>query len=80
MLLIGLAYLLLAYGLWGQRNWTRKFSFYTLAFVVLASVLKTMNDKILELDFVLVFFLCCVVNFVIAAWFFLGSKENEQQT
>jgi len=53
MLLVGLAYLLLA-----------------------AGIINTMDDKLLDLGFVLVFFMCCAVNFVITAWFLLSGVRE----
>ena len=77
MLLIGIAYLALAYGLWTLQSWTRLYSFVTLAIVLVTGIFNTMDDKLLDLGFVLVFFICCAVNFVIAAWFLLqGVQES----
>jgi len=79
MLLIGLTYLILAYGLWGLHRWARWFSFVTLLTVLTAGIVNTLDNKILDLGFVLVFFLCCAVNFVIAAWYLLYGNLREQE-
>lgn len=77
MLLVGLAYLVLAYGLWSLQSWTRVYSFATLAVVLAAGIINTMDDKLLDLGFVLVFFMCCAVNFVITAWFLLSGVQEK---
>ena len=76
MLLVGMAYLLLAYGLWSLQSWTRVYSFATLTLVLAAGIINTMDDKLLDLGFVLVFFMCCAVNFVITAWFLLSGVRE----
>ena len=77
MLLLGLAYLVLAYGLWALQSWARIYSFVTLVIVLVVAVVNTMDEKLLDLGFVLVFFMCCCINFVIIAWFFLARNRAQ---
>jgi uncharacterized membrane protein (DUF2068 family) len=79
MLLIGVAYLVLAYGLWRIRRWAKWFSYVSLLTVLTAGIVNTLDNKMLDLGFALVFFLCCAVNFVIAAWFFLYGNRCGQE-
>jgi uncharacterized membrane protein (DUF2068 family) len=76
MLLIGTTYLVMAYGLWSSQSWARIFSYFTLATVMVAGILNTMDDKVLDLGFALVFFMCCCVNFVIIGWFLIRSLNE----
>ena len=69
MLVVGVAYLVLAFGLWTQKPWSRIYSWVTLAIVLISAIVNTMDDKVLDLGFVLVFFICCAANFVLIAWF-----------
>jgi hypothetical protein len=77
MLLLGLAYLVLAYALWVLRSWTRLYSYLTLVITLVAAIINTLENKILDLGFVLVFFMCCSLNFCIIAWFLLPDVRQQ---
>ncbi len=77
MLIIGLAYLTLAYGLWGIQRWARLFSYITLLTVLAAAIVNTLDNKMMDLGFVLVFFVCCSINFVISGWFMLNGMRKQ---
>ena len=77
MLLLGLAYLVLAYGLWILHGWAHVYSYLTLVITVVAAIVNTLDNKILDLGFVLVFFMCSGLNFCIIAWFLLPDVRQQ---
>ena len=77
MLLIGIAYLVLAYGLWTLQRWTRLYAIVTLAAVLVAGILNTMDNKLMDLGAVLVFSICWSVNIVVIVWFQLPGIRGK---
>ena len=76
MSLLGLAYLLLAWGLWKLNRWVKPYSIVVLVLLVIALVMDTGTDAVMELSDVLVFFLAALVNMAVVAWLRMPSTRK----
>jgi uncharacterized membrane protein (DUF2068 family) len=76
MLLMGITYLVLAYGLWSQHRWSRVFSILKFSSIISAALVYALDANPVELDFVLVFFMCMSINLAIIAWFYASAHRD----
>ena len=61
----GVFYLILAYGLWSLRKWTKKAAFVLLPAVTIAGTVDSMGNEVMSLGSILVFGLAFVTNIVV---------------
>jgi hypothetical protein len=77
MLLLGVAYLVLAYGLWGLQRWVHVCSVITLVTVLIAGIVGALGYTPMDLGFMLVIFLCCSINLAIIGWFYWSRMAGK---
>ena len=65
LFVFGVFYLVLAYGLWSLRKWTRKLAFVLLPAVTIAGIVDSIGNEVMSLGTMLVFGLAFVTNIVV---------------
>lgn len=75
MLLIGIIYLIMAYGVWSPVRWTYASSVVILIALIGAAVLNSLYTET-SLAFGLVIFMCFSINFAIISWFFWSRNKG----
>lgn len=65
LLVAAVTYLLLAYGLWKRKRWTRRLAFWSLMVLTIAGLLDMAGNEVMALSTVLVFLLGFISNLVV---------------
>ena len=65
LFVFGLTYLVLAFGIWTMRSWTRKFAMTLLLVMTIAGLMDATGNEMMHLSTVLVFGLAFVSNLAV---------------
>ena len=65
LFVFGVFFLVLVYGLWSLRKWTRTLAFVLLPTVTIAGIVDSMGNDVMSLGSILVFGLTFVTNIVV---------------
>jgi hypothetical protein len=79
LLLLGLSYLSLAWAIWTRWPWVRAYAAVLCTGVVIAALLDTAQNQVMDLAVVLMFFLAATTNLFVIAWLWFQQKSAKSR-